>query len=50
VNAWFAWADVRAGWIDARRTPRPVPWRGVRIGGADYALGYAVRATLARGQ
>lgn len=38
----FAWTDVRAGYIDARRTPNPKMWEGRWIGGLDYATGYAV--------
>lgn len=40
------WSDVRAGWIDAARTPDARPWHGVRWGGLDYAAGYAVGAVV----
>ena len=38
--------DIRAGWADARRTISPRPSAGLRIGGLDYALGYALGAVL----
>lgn len=36
--------EIRAGWLDARRTSRPRPWHGRRYGDPFYALGYALGA------
>lgn len=36
----YHWPDIKAGWVDARRTPVRARLRGLRIGGWDYRLGY----------
>lgn len=41
IRGRFAREDVRAGWIDARRTTRPRIRTGWRVGATDYAIGYA---------
>lgn len=38
--------DVRAGWVDARRTISPRVTTGLRLGGLDYAAGYAAGALV----
>lgn len=50
MSAWWAWADVRAGWIDARRTTRPRPLAGFRFGGWDYGCGYLARVLTSGGR
>lgn len=44
IRGRWSWSDVRAGYVDARRTPGARILAGRRFGGLDYAAGYALGA------
>lgn len=50
LPVWPIWTreDVRAGWIDAARTPAPRVLGGWRVGALDYAAGFAAWVVASR--